>query len=156
VHRMPEVAAHRAELKAWAEAELTVLEQTRSGGATKTGATALAKTGRKMSMLQTVIREIGIRCPVRCRRRSVGVGSSSGSRCGLYRSWHQLCRRPVGPYRGVGGRAGPFIQARTNVGRAQCALSGGAQRLEQGRTQSFCYRCRRGRAAHHSDLGWQL
>ena len=57
--RMPEKGAHRAGLKAWAKAELTKLERTPGGGITKPVSTAgLAKTSRRMSMLQTVISEI--------------------------------------------------------------------------------------------------
>lgn len=48
-HRMPEEAADRGDLKAWAENELTKLEQrTPGGGVAQIGTAPLAKTGRRM------------------------------------------------------------------------------------------------------------
>jgi len=61
VHRMPEEAADRVALREWAEAELTKLEERApSGGVTKIGTAPIAKTGRRMSMLRTVMREIEV------------------------------------------------------------------------------------------------
>jgi hypothetical protein len=56
---MPEEAADRGDLKAWAENELTKLEQrTPGGGVAQIGTAPLAKTGRRMLMLQTVIHDL--------------------------------------------------------------------------------------------------
>ena len=61
VHRMPEEAADRVALREWAEAELTKLEERApGGGVTKIGTAPIAKTGRRMSMLRTVMREIEV------------------------------------------------------------------------------------------------
>jgi hypothetical protein len=63
-NRMPVEPAHRAGLRAWARDELTKLELTPGGGVTKPVSTAvLAKTSRRMSTLQTVIREIDAEPP---------------------------------------------------------------------------------------------
>ena len=92
-HRMPEEAADRVALKAWAEAELTKLEERAPGdGVTKIGTAPIAETGRRMSMLQTVMREIEVfDAPLRCRTCSIetydgwdrpGAISGSGFRRG--------------------------------------------------------------------------
>ena len=66
-HRMPEEAADCADLKAWAETELTKLEERpSSGAAAKIGRATLAKIGRRKLMLQTVILDLDV------------AGSSSG------------------------------------------------------------------------------
>jgi hypothetical protein len=58
-HRLPEEAADRADLKAWAETELTKLEErTPGGGVAQIGTAPLAKTGRRMLMLQSVIHDL--------------------------------------------------------------------------------------------------
>ena len=58
-HRMPDEAPNRADLMAWAKAELAKLEaRTPGGGSTKIGTAPVARAGRRMTMLQTVIREI--------------------------------------------------------------------------------------------------
>jgi hypothetical protein len=59
-HRLPEEATDRADLKTWAKSELMKLEKrTSSGGVAQTGAASLAKTSRRMLMLQTVIHDLG-------------------------------------------------------------------------------------------------
>jgi hypothetical protein len=66
-HRMPEDAVDRADLKMWAETELTKLEERpSSGAAAKIGRATLAKIGRRKLMLQTVILDLDV------------AGSSSG------------------------------------------------------------------------------
>jgi hypothetical protein len=57
-HRMPEEAADRADLKAWAETELIKLEERTPGGMLQIGTAPLAKTGRRILMLQTVIHDL--------------------------------------------------------------------------------------------------
>jgi hypothetical protein len=58
-HQVPAEEAHRADLKAWAKTELAKLEErTPAGGSTKIGTAPVARAGRRMSMLQMVIREI--------------------------------------------------------------------------------------------------
>jgi hypothetical protein len=59
-HRIPEEAADRADLRAWAENELIKLEKrTAGGGGAEIGTSSLAKTGRRILMLQTVIHDLG-------------------------------------------------------------------------------------------------
>jgi hypothetical protein len=66
-HRMPEEAVDRADLKMWAETELTKLEERTSGGdSAQIGRATLAKIGRRKLMLQTVIIDLN------------AAGSSSG------------------------------------------------------------------------------
>ena len=62
-HRMPEEAADCADLKAWAETELTKLEERTSGGVLPIGTASLAKTGRRILMLQTVIHDLDAVAP---------------------------------------------------------------------------------------------
>ena len=57
-HRMPEEAAACADLKAWAETELTKLEERTPDGVLQIGTAALAKTSRRILMLQTVIHDL--------------------------------------------------------------------------------------------------
>jgi hypothetical protein len=60
-HRMPEDAVDRADLKMWAETELTKLEErTSGGGAAQIGRATLAKIGRRKLMLQTVILDLDV------------------------------------------------------------------------------------------------
>jgi hypothetical protein len=58
-HRMPEEAADRADLKAWAQIELTKLEQrTPNDGMFQIVTAPLTKTARRMVMLRTVIHDL--------------------------------------------------------------------------------------------------
>jgi hypothetical protein len=68
VHRMPEETADRVAFREWAEAELTKLEERAPGGGViKIGTAPIAKTGRRMCDAG----DRGVRCPDRCRTRSI-------------------------------------------------------------------------------------